>query len=181
MNKILPVAQVWLPGEAEPDYTWALTRIKHFLHEKSIRLPRLLVTDRDLACTNATEVVFPEADKLLCRWHIERNVHAAAINKIGGGKDTLEAQRFMARYRHAVDAESETEFVSRCADLREMSEEIGRYLDREWWPHKKKIVKCWTNWYCHFGCHARHINCRGHACYDEEVARQFERRPAERV
>ncbi|KAG6941553.1 hypothetical protein JG688_00018603 [Phytophthora aleatoria] len=153
MNKILPLAQVWLPGEAEPDFDWALSKVKEFLEENTVPLPRMVVTDRDLACTNATEVVFPDAGKLLCRWHIERNVNAAAIKKIGLGKDTLAAKVFMAMYRHTVDSESETEFNARRADLLEASSEMAKYLDQEWWPHKEKIVKCWTARYCHFGCH----------------------------
>ncbi|ETI42972.1 hypothetical protein F441_11948 [Phytophthora nicotianae CJ01A1] len=28
MNTILPFAQVWLPGEAEPDFEWAFVQLK---------------------------------------------------------------------------------------------------------------------------------------------------------
>ncbi|EGZ18350.1 hypothetical protein PHYSODRAFT_421666, partial [Phytophthora sojae] len=27
-----------------------------------------------------------------------------------------------------------------------------RYLDTQWWPHKKKFVRCWTDKFSHFGC-----------------------------
>ncbi|KAH1225692.1 hypothetical protein GmHk_11G032528 [Glycine max] len=39
-------------------------------------LPRVIVTDRDLALMNAVKIVFPEATNLLCRFHIDKNVKA---------------------------------------------------------------------------------------------------------
>ena len=37
-------------------------------------LPRVIVTDRDLALMKACNVVFPDAKKLLCTWHIQNNI-----------------------------------------------------------------------------------------------------------
>ncbi|KAH1220856.1 hypothetical protein GmHk_12G034391 [Glycine max] len=37
-------------------------------------LPRIIVTDRDLALINAVKTVFPETTNLLCRFHIDKNV-----------------------------------------------------------------------------------------------------------
>ncbi|ETL24135.1 hypothetical protein L916_21851, partial [Phytophthora nicotianae] len=64
------------PPEAEPDFEWAFVQLKTLMEQNHIPLPRVIVMDRDLACTNATETVFPDSDKLLYLWHIRRNVHA---------------------------------------------------------------------------------------------------------
>ncbi|KAL5170857.1 Protein FAR1-RELATED SEQUENCE 5 [Glycine soja] len=37
-------------------------------------LPRIIVTDRDLALMNAMKIVFPKCTNLLCRFHIDKNV-----------------------------------------------------------------------------------------------------------
>ena len=34
------------------------------------------VTDRELALMNSLDNVFPDADFLLCRWHIDKNITA---------------------------------------------------------------------------------------------------------
>ncbi|KAF4139521.1 MULE transposase domain-containing protein, partial [Phytophthora infestans] len=138
MNKIFPLAQVWLAGEATPDYNWVLSKIKALLLKNSIPLPRLIATDRDLACAKATDTVFPNAGNC---W------------VIGEGKDTLEAKTFLVRYRHAVAAETKTQFEYRAESLRQTSSAMGKYLDKEWWPYKARIVRFWAERNCYFGCH----------------------------
>ncbi|GMF43727.1 unnamed protein product [Phytophthora fragariaefolia] len=49
MNTVLPFAQVWLPGEAEPDFTWAFGHLKQLMVVSSAPEPRVISTDRDLA------------------------------------------------------------------------------------------------------------------------------------
>ena len=46
-------------------------------------LPRVIVTDRDLALMNAVKIVFPEATNLLCRFHIDKNVKAKCKTLVG--------------------------------------------------------------------------------------------------
>ncbi|MFQ6637286.1 hypothetical protein Gotur_012899, partial [Gossypium turneri] len=36
--------------------------------------PRVIVTDKELALMNACQQVFPDATRLLCRWHITENI-----------------------------------------------------------------------------------------------------------
>lgn len=104
MNTVLPLAQIWIPGETEPDYTWALSKLRDLLVANSIPMPRVILTDRELACTNATETVFPMSAKLLCQWHINRNVLAQAQKKIRraelGGHRQEEEEELCHRYIH---------------------------------------------------------------------------------
>ncbi|KAE8964017.1 hypothetical protein PR001_g29193 [Phytophthora rubi] len=140
LNTILPFAQVWLPGEAEPDYVWAFNKLKELMQEQSVPMPRVVFTDRDLACTNATESVFPESDKMLCHWHIRRNVLAQAKKKFGlvhthnaaaGRKKTnnLDTDIFMAKFDATVNSKTEREFDERSFGLRAMNAGMGKYLD----------------------------------------------------
>ncbi len=65
-------AFVFLRGEKNLYYTWALTEL-HEVYEKQLnRLagPATVLTDRDLALTNALAARWPLASHLLCIWHI---------------------------------------------------------------------------------------------------------------
>ncbi|OWZ11062.1 hypothetical protein PHMEG_00015971 [Phytophthora megakarya] len=56
-----------------------------------------------------------------------------------------------AQFDAAGDASTNQGFTDRAAKLRNMSGVMTDYLDRYWWPHKRKIMRCWANNYCHFG------------------------------
>jgi hypothetical protein len=82
MNTILPFAHIWMPGESEPDYNWALSTLRTFMNDESVPMPTVNATNRDLACTNASDATFPTTANLLCRWHIRRNALAQAKKKL---------------------------------------------------------------------------------------------------
>ncbi|XP_044718760.1 MULE transposase domain-containing protein [Hirsutella rhossiliensis] len=75
-RKTFSVASIFLNGEAEPQYRWALQCLLELAAEEGIPMPRVIVTDRDLALMNAL-VSCPELEHvihLLCRWHVNKNV-----------------------------------------------------------------------------------------------------------
>jgi transposase-like protein len=53
-------------------------------------LPRMIVTNKELALMNAIKNIFPNASNLLCRWHISRNI-LANCKKFFEIKDRWEA------------------------------------------------------------------------------------------
>jgi len=61
-----------LKKERQDDYNWAISKLKETL-EKCM-MPRVIITDRDLALVNACELHFPNASHQLCRWHISQNI-----------------------------------------------------------------------------------------------------------
>ncbi|KAH1065236.1 hypothetical protein J1N35_030223 [Gossypium stocksii] len=71
-NKIFSIAFAFIINEKEDNYNWALTCLKLTLEE--CMYPRVIVTDRELALMNACQQVFPDATRLLCRWHITENI-----------------------------------------------------------------------------------------------------------
>lgn len=163
MNTVVPVAQCWLPGEKEEDFIWALSRLRELQRRDAIDEPNVIVTDRDLACMNALDVVFPTTPKLLCRWHINRNVLAKtrlefgqiAVENPAPSQDKFcnspATDLFMSTFYAAVDSATESEFNSKCLQLRQISAVLSAYLDRHWWKYKARIVRCWTDCYKHFG------------------------------
>jgi len=39
-------------------------------------VPSVIITDRDLACMNTIEKIFPTSCHFLCKWHIRKNILA---------------------------------------------------------------------------------------------------------
>lgn len=58
--------------ECEENYTWAMEKLKSLMVPDI--LPKVIVTDKELALINAVTKVFPDTSHLLCRWHISRIV-----------------------------------------------------------------------------------------------------------
>ncbi|KAM4061866.1 MULE transposase [Hirsutella rhossiliensis] len=77
-RKTFSIASIFLSGEDESRYRWALATLLALLAKENIRLPRVILTDRDLALMNAI-VSFKELEgvvHILCRWHVNKNVLA---------------------------------------------------------------------------------------------------------
>lgn len=144
MNTVLPLAQCWLAGEKEEDFTWALATLQIFMDAHTIRRPRVFVSDRDLACLHAIDAVFPGTPRMVCRWHLERAVEAKTRQVLGqvpvekpppqGPKDknSVETDAFMEAFRLAVDSKTESEFNTRRRCLRSINSELADYLDSTW-------------------------------------------------
>ena len=69
------VGFVYLEGEHLNNVLWALEWFRGLFLRRDV-LPRVIVTDRDLALMNAMKIVFPKCTNLLCRFHIDKNVKA---------------------------------------------------------------------------------------------------------
>ena len=67
LNTIFYAGYIFLAGESEQDYYWALNELKVIMQKKTINLPKVLVIDRDLTLINVIEVAFLAATNLLCR------------------------------------------------------------------------------------------------------------------
>jgi hypothetical protein len=65
--------------------------------------------------------------------------------------DAPETVAFMAKYQETIDSGTVETFETNCLELRAMSKVLTKYLDRNWWPYREKIVRCWTDLYQHRG------------------------------
>jgi hypothetical protein len=81
-NKTFSMAYSFFSSEQGHNFRWVLQRVKQVIDERYY--PRVIVTDRDLALVGAIREEFPNAHKLLCRWHIEQNLLKYCRNKFTG-------------------------------------------------------------------------------------------------
>ena len=71
-----------MEGERVNNVVWALEHFRGLFLRRDA-LPRVIVTERDLALMNAVKTMFPECTNLLCRFHIDKNVKAKCKSLIG--------------------------------------------------------------------------------------------------
>lgn len=71
-NKTFCIAFAFIRNEKIDNFTWVLHCLRQTLD--GYMLPRVIVTDRDLALMEACRYVFPEASRFLCRHHIYENI-----------------------------------------------------------------------------------------------------------
>ena len=81
-NKTFSMAYNFISCEQNKNYRWVLERVKQVIDERYY--PRVIVTDRDLALVRAVEGEFPNAHHLLCRWHINQNIHKYCTPRCSG-------------------------------------------------------------------------------------------------
>ncbi|KAK5839250.1 hypothetical protein PVK06_008025 [Gossypium arboreum] len=107
-NKTFSIAFAFIINEKEENYNWALTCLKLTLEE--CIYPCVIVTDRELALMNACQQVFPNATRLLCRWHITENIKkhykfVGCIDQIVKSQltsiyESFEKSRIVLKHRH---------------------------------------------------------------------------------
>ncbi|KAG2870615.1 hypothetical protein PC114_g27301 [Phytophthora cactorum] len=162
MNTVLPIAQCWLPGEAEEDFTWALTKLQQLMVATEVGQPSVVIADRDQACMNAIGHLFPEVSSLVCRWHMNRNDLAKTrtvgqveiVNPVLSQdkyENTVATDYFMELFYIAVDSSTETAFEENLVKIRSKSVELADYLDLHRWKYKEKLVTCRSSQYLNFG------------------------------
>nr|GEV88236.1 RNA-directed DNA polymerase, eukaryota [Tanacetum cinerariifolium] len=104
-------------------------------------LPRVIITDRDLALINACEKVFPNATRLLCRWHISQNI-------LKNCRQTIKEQRdwdsFLSAWKLLEDSPTWISYVENYKQLQLVLRKDPRvlsYVDDNWLNnHKEKFV-----------------------------------------
>ncbi|XP_057435845.1 protein FAR1-RELATED SEQUENCE 5-like [Lotus japonicus] len=69
------IALCYMIHECTNDYIWVLECMKSLIADPA-RLPKVIVTDKDLALLSVVHKIFPSSSHLLCRFHINKTVEA---------------------------------------------------------------------------------------------------------
>ncbi|XP_057416139.1 uncharacterized protein LOC130710792 [Lotus japonicus] len=151
-DKTYSIAFCYIGSETTEDYIWALECMKSLISDQS-RLPRVIVTDRDLALLSAASQSLPTTTHLLCLWHINKCVLAKCKEYVG--TDDF-AQEVMDKWAELVDAPTVPEFEAHWIELFNMCKhkhklKFATYCSTTWLVHKQKFAKAWTNHVMHFG------------------------------
>jgi hypothetical protein len=164
-RKSFSIACAFINAEAEGQYRWALNALKEFLASESLPLPRVIITDRELALINAfkRDEAFMAIPRLLCRWHVNMNVLAKCkrffgpATRLPGGKVKRNERftDFLQDWNHLLTSTTEAVFEERLGSMRRRGkypEGAVNYAVNTWiTPYKKMLVDCWANKIMHFG------------------------------
>ena len=74
LNTSFYVGFAFMKAEYTEDYVWVMEQLRDLYDELGIPWPDVLLTDYQGALINACGIIFPEAEHMLCIWHIENNV-----------------------------------------------------------------------------------------------------------
>ncbi|KAL5170148.1 hypothetical protein HKD37_11G031905 [Glycine soja] len=111
-------------------------------------LPRVIVTDRDLALMNVVKIVFPEATNLLCRFHIDKNVKAKCKTLVDG----ILSWKPEGVWWIVLLSNNSISVLRSLKLLAHHSQCLFDYVNQTWLtPHKERFVKAWTNKVIHLG------------------------------
>ncbi|XP_052726162.1 PKS-NRPS hybrid synthetase cheA-like [Vigna angularis] len=97
----------FLSTERQSNFTWALKKLKG-LFLTSEAGPKVIVTDRDLALMNVISNVFHESYKMLCHFHILKNVKAKC-KMLVHSTEVLDV--LMDAWQNVMDCADESLFV----------------------------------------------------------------------
>lgn len=157
------IATVFLEGETEERFAWALNALRDYMYENGLRLPRCIVTDRDTALLKALmhHAAFKGIPRLLCRWHINMNVLAKTTpffpkaTRCPGQEPERHPsfQAFLKDWNELIEAYTSDQFDELLAKLqasRHPPDAIAYVVDT-WVPHKHQFVRCFLIKVPHFG------------------------------
>jgi len=124
--------------EAEEDYHEILTRFAECLRLNRIDPPSVVITDREWALINALSKVFESTDRILCKWHTNRDVFACCLRvypqvwseEEQACVDVEAALKAFELYWKCIDSPTSEAFTESCHVLDEAFLRISAYLEK---------------------------------------------------
>ncbi|XP_035843880.1 uncharacterized protein LOC110869401 [Helianthus annuus] len=150
-NKSFIIAHAVVSKERGDNFVWVLERVKSILDE--CMEPRVILTDRDLALMGACAKVFPDASRLLCRWHIQQNV----MKHCKGAFTDDDWKKFMSFWGTLIESPSIPIYDYHLRNMRKRLVECKRSRVFKYvydnWPkdYKEMFVFAWTDKRRNFG------------------------------
>ncbi|XP_021989860.2 PKS-NRPS hybrid synthetase CHGG_01239 [Helianthus annuus] len=150
-GKSFCIAHAVICKERRGNYVWVLERIKSILHE--CMMPRVIVTDRELALINACSKVFPNTTRLLCHFHIQQNI-ARQCKK---GFDKEDWGKFMWYWQRLCESSSVPMYKYNLEKMYNRlvvtnRESVYDYVYENWLKdYKEMFVYAWTDKCRNFG------------------------------
>ena len=107
LNTTFTIAFCLVGAEKEPDFRWALEKLRDLAQERNIRHPLVILSDKDSAFKKAALTVFPNSQQQLCVWHILKNSVHHIHNKWTKQRDHQQAKQTQPAEESDSDEESD--------------------------------------------------------------------------
>lgn len=140
---------ILLKREETADYEWALQAVQCLLQNESG--PTVLVSDNEAALLSASATVFPHASRILCRWHVSKNVVRKCKKYFtDGGRWNHLMEAWKKLYNQVTEEDSNVCWIELKTDFSDKPAVVN-YLESTWLKHKEKLVDAWVGKLLHFG------------------------------
>ncbi|MBW0492519.1 hypothetical protein O181_032234 [Austropuccinia psidii MF-1] len=136
-NKTFSGAFCLINNETEPSYTWELNQYtEKVLNNTNLVPPSFIVIDRDLALKNSLKKLFPDSRVMLFIWHINKDVSAHCMKKIGHATDF---EYFMCLWNQVMYSSTEKSLKDNWKKLQNQvkNPQVLEYLENTWFPPKE--------------------------------------------
>ncbi|XP_026410199.1 PKS-NRPS hybrid synthetase CHGG_01239-like [Papaver somniferum] len=146
------IAYCFMSAEKTENYIWALQQLRQLY--SSSNLPSVIVTDDDQQLQNAVNLIFPEATRLLCTYHISCNVSSHFEKDIASSiTEDLEdiKQDWETLWRFADHALYEINLAYFLKAWSMLYPTTVSYLRTQWLARKEQFVYALTNNILHLG------------------------------
>lgn len=163
-KKTFQIATAFLNGEAEPQFSWAISHFVTLLNTAKIDPPRIIITDRELALMNALRgnPLLDAVPHILCHRHVNMNVlakckqHFPKATRQGTTTIRNPAFRdFLTKWNSLINSNTETDFERTLAEFQCSGKFLQKAVDYaiSTWitPWKEKLVRCYVDKLRHFG------------------------------
>ncbi|XP_074303792.1 protein FAR1-RELATED SEQUENCE 5-like [Silene latifolia] len=145
------IACAMIPTESDVNYKWLLTKLAAILDATGVASPAVFVTDRELGLISALEQVFPRAEHLLFRWHVNKAVNAKALTTY----QTESMRKFVISneedgWFRLINSVTEESFQRAWQCFQRKWPKMEDYVRATWGQHAGKFVLCYTNEVLHF-------------------------------
>ncbi len=90
------IAFCFMPRQLQVDYVWALDRMLQLLYEPINCCTKVFLSDYEDALRSACTQIWPDVPRLLCLWHINKNVQdylQKHFKQVNGPWDPTEAEK----------------------------------------------------------------------------------------
>ncbi|KAK1278378.1 hypothetical protein QJS04_geneDACA016887 [Acorus gramineus] len=149
-GKTFAAAFMYLHGEKEDNYTWAMECFNSLFDGSPS--PKVIITDHELGLMKAVATVFPMTINFLCRVHIWKNV-VKNCRKAFSDVDTWNA--FMGSFADVMRSNSERTFFKNLQLLDDgyhAYPNVISYLHGTWFDkHRERFVTAWIDRHMHLG------------------------------
>jgi hypothetical protein len=150
VNTSFFVGFCFLPKEQEEDYVWALEQLK-MLYFPGVRTGVMLM-DRELALINAVRAVFPSTIRLLCVWHVEKDIQKKASKAFEQAEDST---AFLREWTAVINSISTTAYDENWNKFQDTYDfrvpALVQYVKETWLDNfKLSLVQAYADLHLHF-------------------------------
>jgi hypothetical protein len=169
LNTSFIVGQAFLSSESTEAYEFVVDWLRQIYRANGLDDPTSITTDKSDALISALKRFFPTVPRLLCLWHVNKNVEAKAkiffkaklredphlsatqvYDNVGRQWSAFQTDWSTLLYSNNIN-DYHINYAKLYEKWGSSEPEMLTYLEKEWLSQKEHVIVAWTSKYLHFG------------------------------